>query len=549
MSCHFFISSKYRNRIKFQSPGFFNVPFQNRNISSPVVNGFTSINPLAALPLYNFSFPSGSSTQNTIPSSIISMDGTKLLLDSTTLQEYSVVNLFVGFAIEVFIGDSSFQRQIIAFDPILCQVTVNISFPFNLNTDTSIPCSIINNSTDSVITLNGSISLTNSFFYTSTNNLFLYNLNQNRVLSCNVSFDTENSTSLCTLNNNETFTSSTVPFSYNDEYFLFSGGEKQPLLCSKLLPLPSSYSVSQLYSLQINTLTVLNTGTSSWEDNQRVIFLPNKPAYPNDGESILLSNYHQYSLKGMSDTGGVLVSKDNIELASIGSEQVFEVDNTLSYLVFPIPSDAANEIQFLMPTEKPTLIRVTSINMAFRISSPTTDNSVESLEAKAGSYINQFFFYPILLSNQYYFDESTNKFVLESNQTLMNRFSSTTSNGSSSNSLKQQCEKNGTLLIRDSIVLPDTTTSTIVIFTDLMMDTSKLDKYTTVLSDTSTVLPPTLLNCLIIPFTRDGFSSFESSFQSMISFPRSSTSTSISSLSSISSSSKYEYPSKLELKK
>lgn len=402
------ISSKNRDRILYPNPSEFKINIRdNRRFSTSRETILQADNPVSEqLPVYNFCFSTFDNNSTAFLTSITSMDGEKITLNEniTTLfnrQIHPIVNLthtleqeknvLQNLNIEVEIADSIFTRKIKSYNPIDNSIIVDIPFPLmsTNNTTTELSCKItVTSSTTEQIICNGSF-LSNNNFYYQNKNKFLYNISENIISEVNISSNGQEfvfSDSTSNPQNNNT----------NQQYMLMYS-DRAPTNYGKLIEQVNA----KYYSFQFGASMITKNGRNY--QNNDIVMLYSSSSDTNSNESD--GYFHKYKIINMRSTGEFNNNKldDNLQLVSLGSQ---ELQTGVAYSIVKDLQDIDND--------DTAVCSLKSLNLTFQVSLNKNYTKLEN-----------HFFYPIVLSNQY--DTSTNTngdniFEIHPNNALLNQY-------------------------------------------------------------------------------------------------------------------------------
>ena len=367
------ISSKYRDRILYPNPCNFSV-----STNSPVSENslFNSKNPVTEqYPIYNFSFTNYDSIK--FPTKILSISNSTIVVDDTifdlighvstpntnkiTFQNaFDSVNVLNGFFIEIKIADSIFYRKIVSFLPTDKTIELDSPFPFVMTEVSDISCFVTNRDTsEEFLTCNGSFFLNNDFLY--YQNLHVYNVKTDEFRS--VKGRDGNRLTL-----DSSFSSGA---SYNDQYLLFNS-VTVPFLHGQVLKQENE----SLHSLQHGRLNFIQNGIG-YTNHMNIIFKPSTELYDSN------LSYHEYRLVDIKSPG-IVESADEIELVKIGTQLL---DTSTTYELYPLDGSLPSTF---------CSFKIINLLSCFLLSSMETDIG-------STSNINGNYFFPLLLSNLYFF--------------------------------------------------------------------------------------------------------------------------------------------------
>jgi len=398
------ISSKHRDRLLYPKPSDFKINIRdNRRFETSAETILQADNPVTDhLPVYNFCFSTFDNNSTSFVTSIISMDGEKITLSDniTTLlnrQLHPIVNLthtleeqtdiLKNLNIEVEIADSIFKRKIQSFNPINNSITVDFPFPLMSTNDTSlseISCTItVTSSATGHVICNGSFLSNNNFYYVNNKQNFLYNISENVISAVSVSNSGQELK--FEVDDNQ-------PQNTNQQYMLMYS-DRAPSNHGKLIQQVNA----KYYSFQFGASSLSKSGRNY--KNNEIVMLYSSSYDTNINND---SYFHKYKVVNLSSSGEMINLDDNLELVAVGSQ---ELQTNISYRI-------VQDIQNIN-NDSTAVCTIKSLNLTFQVSLK-----------KYYSKLNNHFFYPIVLSNQYSTTTNTNGdkiFEIHPNNSVLNQ--------------------------------------------------------------------------------------------------------------------------------
>lgn len=362
MTSYLLIDSSYRDRIQNPNPSNFIVPFQKINTQVLNENVFTTTNPITnPYPGYNFQFPNfdgsgifvgqiigGTANAPIVDQSLNTMLGINpndFVFTSVYRGINSIKNLLFFYN-----GNINDQFIITAYDPVNRIITLDGSI---LNFEVPSSYGIYNNSTNKVINVQGDFISSNSSFLYAYDRLYVYDLAIDELVSA--SYDNDNEV----LNLDPPFGSE---WNVTDPYMLM--GQDIILNHGTILPFPNN----AYYVYCINEHRLIEPGLG-YKYNDVLYAVPE-----NQAPSTSATRFRILKLL----PAGELMEIEMTELGTIAYNKGMVCDLYKADLV-----------------SKSAKILVTSIGQGFRI----------ILKRPRGNEMFGNFFYPILLSDQFIFDD------------------------------------------------------------------------------------------------------------------------------------------------